>query len=99
MYYGDERPCEPPTKASKSAKVSPKPNYGNLGWDKVYRKPVYWVDGERCKGGMNIIQAFMWNVRTYGLMIREYIKQNKLQDKSTNVDIGADQVVVVKKFL
>lgn len=21
----------------------------------VYRKPVYWIDGERCKGGMNII--------------------------------------------
>ena len=30
----------------------------------VYRKPVYWIDGERCKGGMNIIWAFMWNVRT-----------------------------------
>ena len=54
VYYGDERPCEPPRKASKSAKVSSKPNYGNLGWDKVYRKPVYWIDDERCKGGMNI---------------------------------------------
>ena len=35
---------------------------------------------------------------TYGLMLREYIKYTRVQDKSTNVVIGADEVVVVKKI-
>ena len=55
-------------------KTSSKSKYGNLLWDKVYRKPDYWLDDGRYKGGMNIIWAFIRNVRTYGLMLREYIK-------------------------
>jgi hypothetical protein len=48
---------------------------------------------------MNLIHAFVRNVGTHGLMIREYIKREDPQDKSTDAAMGADWVVVVKKFL
>ena len=37
---------------------------GRLARDEVQRKPVYWLDGARHKGGVSPIQALVWNVRT-----------------------------------
>jgi hypothetical protein len=34
-------------------------------------KPVYGLDGSRCIGGMNSVQALVWNVRTSFWMARE----------------------------
>ena len=46
---------------------------GDAHWlqDIVGTKPVYGPDGSRCIGGMNSIQALVWNVRTSFWMIRE----------------------------
>jgi hypothetical protein len=33
--------------------------------------PVYGLDGSRCIGGINSIQALVWNVRTSFWMARE----------------------------
>jgi hypothetical protein len=48
---------------------------------------------------MNLLQAFGWNVGTYLLMIREKLKRRKRERKSTEAREGADQFVVVRKFL
>lgn len=48
---------------------------------------------------MNIVQAFVRNVGTHGLMIRENFKWKPHKKESTNAVMGADWVVVVKKFL
>lgn len=39
---------------------------------------------------MNTVQAFIWNVGTYGLVLRENVKQMNCEAKSTNTVIGAD---------
>ena len=48
---------------------------------------------------MNLIQAFVRNVGTHGLMIRESIKRQTRKIQSTDAVMGADRVVVVKKAL
>lgn len=46
---------------------------------------------------MNIVQAFTWNVGTYGLMLRENTKRMKRKVQSTDTVIGAEWLVVVMK--
>ena len=37
----------------------------------VQRIPVYCLDGCRCREGMSLIWAFVWNVGTLYVMLRE----------------------------
>ena len=37
----------------------------SLTWDESGRKPVYCPGGGRHGGGVNLIQALVWNVGTY----------------------------------
>ena len=39
---------------------------------------------------MNTVQAFIRNVGTYGLVLRENVKQMNCKTESTNTAIGAD---------
>jgi hypothetical protein len=48
---------------------------------------------------MNLTQAFVRNVGTHGLMIRENVKRQTRKTKSTNAAMGADPTVVAMKFL
>lgn len=34
-------------------------------------RPVYCLGGDRHRGGMNLVQAFVWNVGTRSLVLRE----------------------------
>ena len=45
---------------------------------------------------MNTVQAFTRNVGTYGLLLRENVKQKNCKAQSTNTAIGAERLVVVK---
>jgi hypothetical protein len=48
---------------------------------------------------MNSTQASVRNVGTHGLMLREGIKRQNRKIQSTEAAMGADRIVVVKKFL
>jgi len=53
-----------------------------LTWDKSGRYPVYWPDGDRHIAGRNLAQAFLWNLGTCSLMLRENSKWWTHKDKS-----------------
>jgi hypothetical protein len=53
-----------------------------LTWDESERYPVYWPDGDRHIGGVNLAQAFLWNVGTCTLMLRENSKRWTRKAKS-----------------
>src|SRR5450759_74235 len=38
---------------------------------RAWRKPTYWPCGVRCTGGVNLIRAFVRNLRTWLAMPRE----------------------------
>ncbi len=44
---------------------------------------------------MNTVQAFAWNVGTYGLVTREDTKRMNRKVQSTDTAIGAEWLVVV----
>jgi hypothetical protein len=46
---------------------------------------------------MNTVQAFIWNVGTYGLVLRESAKWTNRKVQSTDTVIGAEWLVVVKR--
>jgi len=48
---------------------------------------------------MNLMQAFVRNVGTHGLMLRENIKRQTREIKSTDAAMGADWAVVARKSL
>ena len=57
--------------------------------DEFKRKPVYCLNGVRHRGGMNLIQAYIWNVRTcFFLMIREKLKWIQHKSQSTKAENG-----------
>ena len=43
---------------------------------------------------MNTVQAFIWNVGTYGLVLRESAKWTNRKVQSTDTVIGAEWLVV-----
>lgn len=45
---------------------------------------------------MNTVQAFVWNVGTYGLVSRENTRRMNRRVQSTDTAIGAEWLVVVK---
>ena len=46
---------------------------------------------------MNTVQAFIWNVGTYGLVLRESAKWTNRKVQSTDTVIGAEWLIVVKR--
>jgi len=46
----------------------------SLTWDKSGRAPAYCPDGVRHEDGVNMVQALVWNVGIYPLMVREKYK-------------------------
>jgi hypothetical protein len=46
----------------------------SLAQDKFRGRPVYRLNGGRHRGGVNLIQAFVWNVGTCYPMRREKFK-------------------------
>ncbi len=66
----------------------------------VQREPDYRLDGSRDKGGMNHIQAFIWNVRTYSFDDkRKATSKGLTRAKVSMQNIGAEQPVVVMNAL
>ena len=51
-----------------------KTRFALLIWDESERNPVYWSDGGRYIAGRNLAQAFLWNLGTCSLMLRENSK-------------------------
>ncbi len=47
-------------------------------------KPAYCLSGLRQRGGVNLIQALVWNVGNYALMKREKLKQSNCESESTD---------------
>jgi len=41
---------------------------------RAWRRPTYWPCGVRCAGGVTLILAFVWNVRTWPAMPREKVQ-------------------------
>ena len=46
---------------------------------------------------MNTVKAFIWNVGTYGLVLRGSAKWTNRKVQSTDTVIGAEWLVVVKR--
>ena len=44
---------------------------------KAWRIPTYWPCGVRCKGGVNLIWAFVRNLRTWLAMVREKVQASE----------------------
>ena len=53
-----------------------------LTWEESGRDPVYWPDGDRYRAGRNLAQAFLWNLGTCSLMLRENSKRWTRKDES-----------------
>jgi hypothetical protein len=68
-------------------------------WEESGRYPVYWPDGDRYTAGRNLAQAFLWNLGTCTLMLRENSKRQPRKDKVSMQCAGAEQFVVVMKLL
>src|SRR6516225_1113129 len=74
---------EPPSEASKS--LTRHQNRGFLhALGAAWKVPTYWPCGVRCIGGMTLIGAFVWNVRTGSVMPRERYKWKPHEADSTN---------------
>jgi hypothetical protein len=52
--------------------------------EQVREKPVYCPGGVRHKGGMTLIQAFVWNMGSCVLMLREKSKWQPHEEESTD---------------
>jgi len=48
-----------------------------ITWDKLRGNLFYCLSGGRRRDDMNFLQAFVRNVGTHELMLREYIKRQK----------------------
>jgi len=62
---------DPPRKHRKQAKTTPKTRVFTLSWDKHERYLLSGHAGVRCIGGMTLIRAFVRNLRTGLVMLRE----------------------------
>ncbi|MBV4435695.1 hypothetical protein [Clostridium tyrobutyricum] len=72
--------------------------YGYFGMS--LKETYLLINGSRNKDGMNIIQAFIWNWRTYDFDVKGKItSKDFVRMKVLMQNIGAEQLVVVKKLL
>ena len=51
---------------------------------RAWKVPTYWPCGVRCIGGMTLIQAFVRNLRTGSVMIRERLKWRNHEAENTD---------------
>src|SRR5215469_1069116 len=58
----------------------------SLIWEKSERRPVYYSDGVRHEGGVNPVQALVWNVGTCIAMRREKLKRPTRESWSTEAE-------------
>ena len=64
----------------------------------AWKTPTYWPCGVRCKGGVNLFRAFVWNLRTWLAMVREKTQADKPQGRKYRcANAGADCSVVAMK--
>jgi hypothetical protein len=52
---------------------------------RTWKVPTYWPCGVRCIGGMTFIQAFVRNLRTGSVLIRERPKWRNHEAENTDV--------------
>ena len=50
----------------------------------AWRVPTYWLCGVRCRGGVNLVRAFVRNLRTWLAMERERHKWTNHEAESTD---------------
>ena len=73
-----------PLTTPRKAQLLPKPwGYATMG--QVQRKTAYCLNGNRGKGGMNLIQAQIRNMRTSILMVTEKPQVKDLRGRNTEV--------------
>ena len=77
---------EPFEEASK--RIPRYPNRG-LHWvlGSAWKLPPYWSGGIRRKGGMTLVRAFVRNLRTGSVMIRERHKWRNHEAEKKNTDV------------
>jgi len=64
----------------------------------AWRQPTYWPCGVRCAGGVTLILALTWNVRTCSAMPREKVQAaTTVRPKVPMRRAGADRLVVAMK--
>ena len=64
----------------------------------AWRQPTYWPCGVRCAGGVTLILALTWNVRTCSAMPREKVQAaTTARPKVPMRRAGADRLVVAMK--
>src|SRR4029450_1008763 len=64
----------------------------------AWRQPTYWPCGVRCAGGVTLIRALTWNVRTWPAMAREKAQAAPTaRPKVPMRRLGADCFVVAWK--
>jgi len=51
---------------------------------KAWRIPTYWPYGVRCIGGVNLIRAFVRNLRTWQVMVREKVQAQRREAETTD---------------
>src|SRR5262249_5390320 len=84
--------------ASKTSQTTPKTRACTLSWDKHERYLLTGHAGVRCIGGMTLIRAFVWNLRTGSVMLREKAQNgNNTRPKVPRHWPGAHCLVRAKK--
>ena len=63
---------------------------------RVWRKPTYWPYGVRCAGGVTLIRAFAWNLRSWPTMPRAETARPKVPMRRPGADCS---VVVIAMYL
>jgi hypothetical protein len=64
---------EPLTKHRKDSDGT-KTRVSPVSWEKHGRGPTYCPCGVRCTDGVTLIRAFVWNLRTWPVMLREKVQ-------------------------
>jgi hypothetical protein len=63
----------------------------------AWKEPAYWPCGVRCTGGTTLIQAFVRNLRTGSMMVREKAQVNHTRLKVPKHRSGAHCLVGARK--
>src|SRR5215469_6283912 len=67
------------------------------GPGRARRTPTYWPCDVRCTGGVTLIWAFVRNLRTWSVMLRERVQVGTHEAESTEAPPGAYCFVVARK--
>ena len=87
-------------KMSKQVQTSSKLDVARSDQDKTQEEPDYCLSGDRHTDGMNLTQAFTWNVRTRRCNAkRETWSGDPTRVRVSKCSTGAERLVVVMKLL